>query len=102
MINNLEEGLPDAPARDRSERQLNNVREQGGFFVDAVRLTRMLMIVTDATLPTNPIIFANQAFLNLSGYSLYELTGQDAHFMNGPGPIRAPARGRDDRVRGEG
>ena len=42
------------------------------------------MIVTDATLPGNPIIFANQAFMELSGYSLEELLGQDPHFMNGP------------------
>jgi len=84
VANNFEEGLADTPARTRSERRLDNVREQGGVFVEAVRLTRMPMIVTDATLPGNPIIFANQAFLSLSGYSLEELTGQDPHFMNGP------------------
>ncbi|WP_238292808.1 histidine kinase dimerization/phosphoacceptor domain -containing protein [Methylobacterium longum] len=43
----------------------------------------MPMMVTDATLPGNPIIFANQAFVELSGYSLDELAGQDPHFMNG-------------------
>ncbi len=84
MTNNFEQGLAQTPARTRSERQLNNVREQGGFFVEAVRLTRMPMIVTDAALPGNPIIFANQAFLKLSGYTLEEVMGQDPHFMNGP------------------
>jgi len=84
VANNFEEGLADTPARTRSERQLDNVRLQGGVFVEAVRLTRMPMIVTDATLPGNPIIFANEAFSSLSGYSLEELTGQDPHFMNGP------------------
>jgi PAS domain S-box-containing protein len=44
----------------------------------------MPMMVTDATLPGNPIVFANQAFMELSGYSLEELLGQDPHFMNGP------------------
>lgn len=84
-MNNFEQDLPDTAARTQSELLLQNVREQGGFFVDAVRLTRMPMIVTDATLPGNPIIFANPAFIELSGYSLDELTGQEPHFMNGGG-----------------
>lgn len=53
------------------------------MFVEAVRVTRMPMMVTDATLPGNPIIFANAAFLQLSGYSSEEVLGQDPHFMNG-------------------
>ena len=43
------------------------------------------MLVTDATLPGNPIVFANQSFVDLSGYSTDELLGQDPHFMNGEG-----------------
>ena len=53
------------------------------MFVEAVRLTRMPMVVTDATLPGNPIIFVNPAFIDLSGYTEDELLGQDPHFMNG-------------------
>jgi PAS domain S-box-containing protein len=44
----------------------------------------MPMIVTDPTLPGNPLTFANAAFVELSGYSVEELLGQDPHFMNGP------------------
>jgi PAS domain S-box-containing protein len=44
----------------------------------------MPMMVTDALLPGNPILFANKAFVELSGYAVDELTGQDPHFMNGP------------------
>lgn len=84
-VNNFEGNMADTAARTRSELQIDNLREQGGFFVEAVRLTRMPMIVTDATLPGNPIIFANDAFVRLSGYGLEELTGQDPHFMNGGG-----------------
>lgn len=84
-MNNFEEGLAETPARTRSELQIDNVRERGGVFVEAVRLTRMPMIVTDATLPDNPIIFANEAFLRLSGYAAEEVMGQDSHFMNGEG-----------------
>ena len=82
-MNEFEEGLADTPARTRSELGVENVRLAGGVFVEAVRLTRMPMIVTDPTLPGNPIIFANDAFLRLSGYEAGEVTGQDPHFMNG-------------------
>ena len=57
------------PARDQAERHIESLRQQGGVFVEAVRLTRMPMLVTDATLPGNPIVFANNAFVELSGYS---------------------------------
>jgi PAS domain S-box-containing protein len=45
----------------------------------------MPMLVTDATLPGNPIVVANQSFVDLSGYTIDELLGQDPHFMNGKG-----------------
>jgi PAS domain S-box-containing protein len=83
-VNDYQENMADTPARTLSERHIEGVREQGGMFVEAVRVTRMPMLVTDATLPGNPITFANGAFIELSGYSLDELVGQDPHFMNGP------------------
>jgi PAS domain S-box-containing protein len=83
-MNEFQEDLPDTAARTLSEHHNEGIRQQGGMFVDAVRLTRMPMMVTDPTLPGNPITFANQAFLNLSGYTIDELLGQDPHFMNGP------------------
>src|SRR3712207_506992 len=43
----------------------------------------MPMVVTDPSLPGNPIVFANEAFLHLSGYSMAEVLGQQPHFMNG-------------------
>ena len=106
MINDFRENLPDTAARDLSERHVDALRQQGGVFVDAVRLTRMPMIVTDATLPGNPIVFANAAFIELSGYSEDELLGQEPHFMNGddtePAAIQryeaAMAKGRDETL----
>jgi len=98
-MNNFEENMADTVARTRSELQIDNVREQGGFFVEAVRLTRMPMIVTDAALPGNPIIFANDAFVRLSGYALDELTGQDPHFMNGEGTDPATILGYEAAMR---
>lgn len=84
-MNDFQEGLADTAERTKSERHIENVRQGGGFFVEAVRVTRMPMLITDARLPGNPITFANQAFIELSGYAIDELLGQDPHFMNGPG-----------------
>jgi len=82
-MNEFQQDLAGTTGRTLAERHIEAIRQHGGIFVDAVRLTRMPMMVTDATLPGNPIIFANQAFVELSGYSLDELAGQDPHFMNG-------------------
>src|SRR3954465_5752469 len=82
-MNNFQDNLAGTDERTSSERHLANVQEQGGVFVEAVHLTRMTMLVTDAALPGNPIIFANRAFIELSGYTEDELLGQDLHFMNG-------------------
>ncbi len=82
-MNDFQEHLADTAERTLAERHMEAVRQQGGMFVEAVRLTRMPMLVTDATLPGNPIIFANRAFIELSGYIEDELLGQDPHFMNG-------------------
>lgn len=82
-MNNFDKGVEGSPGRDQAERHLEGVRLQGGMFVEAVRVTRMPMMVTDAVLPGNPIIFANEALLTLSGYSSEEMLGQDPHFMNG-------------------
>jgi len=82
-MNEFQENMADTVERTRSERHLESIRQQGGMFVEAVRVTRMPMLVTDATLPGNPITFANKAFIELSGYTMDELLGQDPHFMNG-------------------
>jgi PAS domain S-box-containing protein len=105
-MNDYQNDMADTAARTSSERHIEGVRQQGGVFVEAVRVTRMPMMVTDATLPGNPIVFANKAFLELSGYTIDELLGQDPHFMNGektdPRSIQryetAIAEGRDETL----
>jgi hypothetical protein len=66
-MNEFQEDIADTAERTRSEYHIEAVRQQGGLFVEAVRVTRMPMVVTDATLPGNPITYANKSFLDLSG-----------------------------------
>ncbi|MGV7032636.1 PAS domain-containing protein [Methylobacterium symbioticum] len=57
---------------------------QGDPFAAAVRATRMPMIVTNPRLFDNPIVFANTAFLALTGYERMEVTGRNCRFLQGP------------------
>ncbi|MEE7476816.1 hybrid sensor histidine kinase/response regulator [Methylobacterium hispanicum] len=56
----------------------------GDIFFAAVETTRMPMIVTDPRQPDNPIIFANRAFLAMTGYAPEELVGRNCRFLQGP------------------
>src|SRR5690242_18567386 len=83
--NDFERGKTGTNARSNAEAAIEELRQRGGVFVEAVRSTRMPMALTDPNLPGNPIVFANESFLKLSGYSMGEVLGQQPHFMNGPG-----------------
>lgn len=64
------------------------VRRHDVFFA-AVEMTRMPMTVTDPRQPDNPIVFANQAFLNMTGYRADEIIGSNCRFLQGPETDRA-------------
>ena len=56
-----------------AEAEVDSFRQDLGPFVVAAETTRMPMMFTDATEPGNPIIFANDAFLSLTGYERKEV-----------------------------
>jgi PAS domain S-box-containing protein len=58
--------------------------DSNGIFFAAVSTTRMPMIVTDPNQDDNPIVFANPAFINMTGYSWDELVGQNCRLLQGP------------------
>jgi len=60
----------------------SHVREDP--FAAAFKATRMPMIVTDPNQQDNPIIFCNEAFERLTGYSNEELVGFNCRLMQGP------------------
>jgi PAS domain S-box-containing protein len=53
-------------------------------FVAAVHATRMPMIITNPRLPDNPVVFANDSFCRLTGYSREEIVGRNCRFLQGP------------------
>ena len=99
--NEFERGKPGTTARDDAEAAIEQLRQRGGIFVEAVRATRMPMALTNPNLPGNPIVFANASFLKLSGYSMKEVLGQQPHFMNGPNTDPRDAARFDEAIRGD-
>lgn len=57
---------------------------RGDPFAAAVRATRMPMVITDPAQQDNPIVFCNEAFQNLTGYTRDEIVGRNCRFLQGP------------------
>lgn len=56
-------------------------------------------VITNARLPDNPIIAANEAFLALTGYPREEIVGRNCRFLAGPMTERDAQRQLGDAVR---
>ena len=75
-----------APAREKAtaksseqktaEAEVDSFRKNLGPFVVAAETTRMPMAFTDAQVHGQPIIFANDSFLELTGYEREEILGE--------------------------
>lgn len=69
---------------------------RGDPFAAAVRATRMPMVITDPAQADNPIVFCNEAFQALTGYTRQEIVGRNCRFLQGPDTNRkAVARVRE-------
>ncbi|MBW6528753.1 response regulator [Sphingomonas sp. RHCKR7] len=60
-----------------------DLNDRGGVFFAAIEMTRMPMILTDPTQDDNPIVFANKAFFDLTGYEEDEVLGRNCRFLQG-------------------
>ena len=69
------------PEQKIAEAEVEQFREDLGPFVIAAETTRMPMVFTDAKKDNNPIVFANDAFLKLTGYDRDEVLAQSFNFL---------------------
>ena len=80
--------LDHKPQRDRAVVDSGDASdlssEHHDIFFAAVETTRMPMTVTDPRRADNPILFANRAFLEMTGYALSEIVGANCRFLQGP------------------
>ncbi|WP_027867807.1 histidine kinase famiy protein [Massilia alkalitolerans] len=63
--------------------------ERSNIFFAAVEMTRMPMIITDPNQDDNPIVFANGAFFDLTGYEEKDVMGRNCRFLQGPDTDRS-------------
>ena len=49
--------------------------------VHALQMAQQTFVITDPLLPDNPIVFASQGFLTLTGYSLDQVLGRNCRFL---------------------
>jgi PAS domain S-box-containing protein len=76
---------PDAALIAASQGAANKVLDDPDFsFIKALQTAQQNFVVTDPSLPDNPIVYASQGFLNLTGYSLDQILGRNCRFLQGP------------------
>jgi PAS domain S-box-containing protein len=77
--------LSEESAREhrRIEHEIHLAAASSDPFASAVRATRMPMLITDPTRPDNPIVFSNDAFTKLTGYTREEIVGKNCRFLQG-------------------
>ncbi|MGU3538740.1 histidine kinase dimerization/phosphoacceptor domain -containing protein [Methylobacterium sp. A54F] len=56
---------------------------RGDPFAAAIRASQMAMIVTDPHRLDNPIVYANDAFLRLTGYARLDVVGRNCRLLQG-------------------
>ncbi len=74
--------MPLPPTVDPTVR--HTLGEQG-LFAAAIANLSVGVTISDATLPDNPLIFANPGFARLTGYSVEEAVGKNCRYLQGPG-----------------
>ncbi|MBY6057898.1 PAS domain-containing protein [Leisingera daeponensis] len=75
----MPEKTPDAPGAPDTALFLRS----DDVMAEAVRHARLPLCITDPNLPDNPIIYANAAFCELTGYAMEEVTGRNCRFLQG-------------------
>lgn len=71
--------------RHLHERILRKVGEENRYLARAVAAASEGVLVTDPHQPDNPIVYANPAFLRMTGYRLEEVIGRNCRFLQGAG-----------------
>ena len=52
--------------------------------VKALQTAQQNFVISDPSLPDNPIVYASQGFLALTGYTLDQVLGRNCRFLQGP------------------
>jgi PAS domain S-box-containing protein len=59
--------------------------DNDGKLISALQFAQQNFTVSDPSLPDNPIVYASQGFLDLTGYRSDQIVGRNCRFLQGPG-----------------
>jgi PAS domain S-box-containing protein len=77
-------------------------RDRTDLFRRALDAIDNVLVITDPTLPDNPIVYANDNFLKVTGYRREEVIGRNCRFLQiAPDGTRDDGQGGDPGDRGE-
>eukprot|EP00979_Chaetoceros_neogracilis_P017865 scaffold10322_cov290-Chaetoceros_neogracile.AAC.2 len=62
----------------------SNLGAQDFNLMSSIRQSQQCFVISDPTLPDNPIVYASGDFLSLTGYSQDEVLGRNCRFLQGP------------------
>lgn len=74
----------DITERKQAEEALNRAVRENGQLAAAISHLSTGVVISDPTLPNNPIIFANPGFTATTGYLTTEVLGRNCRFLQGP------------------
>ena len=60
------------------------LRRNEGVFRQALTMSPIPFLISNPNLADNPVVFANQAFLDMTGYTSEEIIGRNCRFLTGP------------------
>ncbi|XP_042509930.1 protein TWIN LOV 1 [Macadamia integrifolia] len=63
---------------------LSGTNPLGSSLILSLGRIKQSFVLTDPHLPDMPIVYASDAFLNLTGYARHEVLGKNCRFLNGP------------------
>ena len=90
------------PSEDRRiDNEIHRSKAGSDPFAAAMRATRMPMLITDPRQPDNPIVFVNDAFGRLTGYTREETLGRNCRFLQGEGTDPRHAREIGEALKGK-
>jgi PAS domain S-box-containing protein len=77
--------LPDIVKAVSSNNEQTSMLGQADFsLISAICSAQRSFCISDPALPDNPLVFASQGFLDLTGYTMDEVLGRNCRFLQGP------------------
>jgi len=70
---------------DDTEEATKTLDDPDYSLVKALQTAQQNFVISDPLLPDNPIVYASEGFLRLTGYTLDQVLGRNCRFLQGPG-----------------